>query len=285
MNKERFSRREWFLVLAVVMMIEYWVISVSYDFADDQALINYVSFGATLASLLLAIVAIIYGFIQSDSSSRASSVIREQADELKDATEGLSSSILLIEAHLQKVAMVTDKLDGVDVSINGSIEKLSRLEDKVGELHLSQSEALKEFLQKKDKPSVAQGVQGGVTGTFTAEQIFKIILRQTSYPADLLGYALNKYVENGDSLKYFDFYEKYYKISLPNDAVGSSNVFFNCTPILKVIGAIDYDAVGNVPLTVSESFKSLLQSFAEKTRKETAERVSVGVSAIDKVSV
>lgn len=106
-DEKQFTRREWLLVIALLLMIEYWIISSSYTFAGEQLVLNYISFAGTISSILLAVLAIIYGFYQSSSQQQASSQILSQVENLRSVSDRLQQSPIKLEEQLDRISGIT----------------------------------------------------------------------------------------------------------------------------------------------------------------------------------
>lgn len=281
-DKEKFSRREWFFSIALIMMIEYWIISISYRFVDYQQVVNFISFGASIASILLAVVAIIHGFIQSDSSSKTSAKLHSQADEIKESTNTLNTSTKIIENHIEKVTTITARLDSLDTNIRNSIDKVTGLQSTVDGMHQDYKEFLRAAAQKEShNPAASPSKNESIDKT----ELMRVILRATSYEADLLGYALYKYSESGESLSLMEFYDKYYAVASEDISrkIVFLNLTFNLCNVLRSVNGLQYNS-SSEPLIVTDSLKSLLPSYAQKTKESTIDTIVEGVRRIDEAA-
>ena len=117
-NSEAFSRREWLMLFALVLMIEAGVLNAGYVFKTQQDVINYVSFAATIASLLLAVIAIIYGYFQSDGQQKAAAAIGGQVEsmqamqaELRNSSSGIGNQISEMAITANALQKLTESLE------------------------------------------------------------------------------------------------------------------------------------------------------------------------------
>lgn len=190
MGDKKFSRREWLFTVAVLLMAEYWLLSVSYEFAGWQEVVNFISFAAAIASILLAVIAIIYGFIQSDSNSKTTGMLREQTESLKLHTKNLSESSESITKHLGAISSVTARLDVLDDNIRASVEKMAGVERTVEGMHASNKELMESVRTKRAEAEPAIDSSGD---NISHRDLIEVIFTSSSYELDALGYALYKY--------------------------------------------------------------------------------------------
>lgn len=280
-DKEKFSRREWFFAIALIMMIEYWIVSISYRFVDYQQVVNFISFGASIASILLAIVAIIHGFIQSDSGTKTSAKLQNQADEIKESTGTLNTSTKAIESHIKKVVAVTERLDNLDLNIKDSINKVSGLQSTVDSMHTDYRELLRAATQKENNtPNTKEQSESNITSI----DIIKTILSRCSFDADLLGYALYKYSESGKQMSLIDFHNNYYAVAADETRqLAYLNLSINLCAILRSVNAIEYSSLGG-QLVISETLKSALPDITADAKESSHEKISKGIKLIDEAA-
>ena len=193
------TRREWLLVMAVLMMTEYWIVTSSYEYKSSELLISYVSFAATIASILLAIIAIIYSFVQADAQQSASAMIVSQIDSLRSVSEKLSDSGGQITDQILRITDTATKLEQLEGSLDSANQKLQGIEGHITGLQVSQQQvftALNALTQKSDssldKPTV--NLNDGYTLAYRLYQ-------SSSFDADLFGYFLSRYLKSRDSIK------------------------------------------------------------------------------------
>jgi len=277
MEDKKFSRREWFLTIALVMMTEYWFVSLSYNFVDSQQVVNFISFGAAIASILLAIVAIIHGFIQSDSSSKTSATLQNQAESIKETTVELARSSESISEHLTTVSTITSRLDDVNTNILDSIEKLKEIQDSVEDINRNNQNLINTLTQKR---SETPPIKTTTNDHISFEKIIEIIFTKSSYELDLVGYALHKYSESQKTISTHDFIDEYLGAIDPQKKVDYMSAFFNIDRLLIGINAIKYNSLSD-KLIITENFKAILPSIADVTKQESGKKVAEGVKALD----
>lgn len=123
----------WYIIGILTMII---ISLLSFRYAPDIALANYVSFAATIASLILATLAIIQGFISSNSFSQtvqnlnnSSSKIIDNSDKLSEIVSNLDNKFneipILIKGLEEKVITSNKTSNPVETS-NSPTPKLSK---------------------------------------------------------------------------------------------------------------------------------------------------------------
>ncbi len=259
------------------MMIEYWLISLSHKFVDSQQVINFISFGAAISSILLAIVAIIHSFIQSDSSAKTSGMMREQAQELKTSTIELSSTSNSIASQLTAISSITNRLDDLDSTIRESAEKIASVQKSVDGIHRSNQELFSAMEQKKAETSPIVETTGN---SITHNEILTIFFKKSSYDLDLLGYTLYKYSISSIPLTKWQFLENHYGMIEKSRKSTLMNIYFSVQRTLLAINAIQYSQ-GDEILIINESLKKMLPDLAIFVKKSAEEKIIKGVKAID----
>lgn len=74
----------WILILALVI-----IMLLTTKLGDNSDVISYVGFGGTIASILLAIVALIYSFFQTAASGNTTAVLQDSAKRIEDVSKKL----------------------------------------------------------------------------------------------------------------------------------------------------------------------------------------------------
>ncbi|HCH0556504.1 TPA: hypothetical protein NKO30_006636 [Pseudomonas aeruginosa] len=191
-KNKKLSLREWIFVIAIISMVEYWVITASFRFKDDSTVINFVSFAATLASLLLAVIAIIFSFLQSDAQQNSTATLLGQIESLRNVASSLRISEENIVTQTVAIGNATKQIQNLESAIRLSHEKIVDIESHVtdirGNQHALRDELSNLTLEKNDHP---QQEGSGDTKTIA----FKIF-RRSSYEADFLGYCIALYVNS-----------------------------------------------------------------------------------------
>ncbi|WP_197432220.1 hypothetical protein [Ectopseudomonas composti] len=277
MSGKEFSRREWLFAVAVLMMAEYWLISVSYTFVGWQEVVNFISFAAAIASILLAVIAIIYGFIQSESGAKTSGMLKEQAEDLRKYIPELSSSSSSISKQLEKISSIASRLDDLDTNMRSSIDIAKGMQDHVKDMSKASRAMLDALAEKKQGTESASVIKDGMV---SVSELLDVIFRRSTYHLDLLSYALMKYSESNENLSVFEFLDKYYSVIEPDNPSIPLHSLHSVLPILKMVKAVDYKGFKD-SFVVKDKLREALPVFVEEVLNSTADTVVEGVRRID----
>lgn len=109
----------WLMLIVILMTVEGFVFYVSFENSNSGSALGYVSFAGTITSIILAVLAIIYGFVQSGSQDRKSEAISEQMGMIKEVVDSLKKSGNSLGSDVAKLEQLTIKIDDLkDSSIN-----------------------------------------------------------------------------------------------------------------------------------------------------------------------
>ena len=277
-NNSKFSRREWLFVITVLMMIEYWLISISYEFVGWQEVVNFISFAAAIASILLAVIAIIYGFIQSDSNSKTTGVLREQAESLRSHTQSLSESSNSITKQLDIITSITDKLDSLDENIHASAQRLAGVEKTVEGMNASNKEFMDAIQAKR---AGTEPVIKSSGDSISHEDLLVTIFKNTSHDLDILAYSLYKYYLSKKAITLMEFGNTFDEI-LEEGNGGGRDVFYSVEAILRTIGFFSSTNVDDI-LIINEKFENILQDCAESAEKSRIKALRVLIKRADEI--
>jgi len=237
------------ILIAIFLMLEAWILNASYAFRGDQDVINYISFASTIASLLLAVLAIIYGFVQADGQQKSASSMETQLNSMRGAQASLSETAVSLRNHLSAIASTTSVLQSISESIESNNAKLVTLEGGLTSLQQSQApyfakrvreDQVEMTTKQEERGAIRTAVKSADHAVWAAEQI----LTKSTYQADLLGYALFKAYEAAgkNSIDLFQFLEKFYGHPLKNDTYRKSSLVetvsigYQLTQALAAIG-------------------------------------------------
>ncbi|MEJ7580617.1 hypothetical protein WKI22_08775 [Acinetobacter baumannii] len=81
-EKSKFTPREWILSIIIMLIIEAFIFWVSFQFAGNSSALGYVSFAGTLISIILAVLAIGYTYVESQQQKNSSATFATQLDSL-----------------------------------------------------------------------------------------------------------------------------------------------------------------------------------------------------------
>ncbi len=81
-EETKFSTREWILSIIIMLIIEAFIFWVAFQFAGNSSALGYVSFAGTLISIILAVLAIGYTYVESQQQKNSSATFATQLDSL-----------------------------------------------------------------------------------------------------------------------------------------------------------------------------------------------------------
>lgn len=128
---KNFSRREWLMLIVILLMLEAGALVASHAFMSNQDVINYISFASTIASLLLAVLAIVYGFYQSESQKRVGDGIEVHLLKITNATDKMSAVSQELMENSKGVAVLALSLPALNEVISTTHQSILRLDDNV----------------------------------------------------------------------------------------------------------------------------------------------------------
>ena len=128
----KFSTREWWLLIFILILIQFVVQWFSYQYSGSSNALGYISFAGTLVSIILGLVAIIYSFVQSISHTSTVAEIKDQVERLILAGVDITKSKDDLHASAFELSKIADDLaskvtenTSATKEIVGSVSKLS----------------------------------------------------------------------------------------------------------------------------------------------------------------
>ncbi len=188
---KNFSRREWLMLIVILLMLEAAALIASHSFMSNQDVINYISFASTIASLLLAVLAIVYGFYQSESQKRVGDGVEGHLNSIRVATEIMTQASKDLNGHAQSIGSLEKSLGGLDDSIGSTKLMLGQLDESlrtisqeqgrvtamVSEMHGNQSSRSETAVLKGDLYDAAKILLfnwPSVVGTYAAVALYAV---------------------------------------------------------------------------------------------------------------
>lgn len=102
--------REWLYIIFIVVLLQFIIQVAAWLYGGNSGALNYISFAGTIVSIILAVLAIVYSFVQSISQQSSSEKISSQVEKLIGVTnnievskEGLSDTIRSLSSMAQKI--------------------------------------------------------------------------------------------------------------------------------------------------------------------------------------
>lgn len=282
---DKIAVREWILIIALLMLIEYLISSNSYTFRDDQTLLNYISFSSTIASILLAVIAIIYGFLQSDSNSKANNKLLDSLDEFKKVHNKILKNSEKSEKQLDRLSSITNILESLNNSMDQSSSKIALMENKIFEMHES-SKIVKDEIIKisniKNNSMTDKEDESSIT-------IARIMLRRSTIYADFIAYALNIVNSKKEIITIAEFGNKYL-VPIKNHVTDEDKSIFDdkiviaCVfTILNMLKAAKLISINEEDnhIIISRDLSKELPIFSEEIRKGDIPLVKLVINTID----
>lgn len=147
-KKQKFSTREWCLVIAILSLVQFFIHWVSYQFGGSPNALGYISFAGTLVSIMLGLIAIIYSFVQSISQNTSVIEIRDQVERLIIAGNEIAESGRIIHSASQEVnELVGDLASKVTENTSTTKEVFGSFNKLTSELNMSSTRYGKEVGQ------------------------------------------------------------------------------------------------------------------------------------------
>jgi hypothetical protein len=246
----RFSRREWLMAVALVAVIEAWVLNVSYAFQTEQAVISYVSFAATIASLLLAVLAIIYGFYQSDGQQKSAAAIAGQVGAMRSVQAELNDTSREISGQLAGMSRTAGELQKLSAALEATHEALGNIQGGISGLREEQR-AMHDVVVSAQAKSreVAQSPDPVSARQVDVGALVFALFRATSHQADLFGVALYELAKRGETAPTVpEFINRHYAIPLSAQPAQGT---------LK-LDQFQWYLVGSLVLSVARALKLLI---------------------------
>lgn len=103
--------REWFYIIFIVILIQFIVQAAAWLYSGNSGALGYISFAGTVVSIILAVLAIMYSFVQSSSQQQSSSTISSQVDKLMDVVDKIDLSKQSLTDTLSHLNSVSEKID------------------------------------------------------------------------------------------------------------------------------------------------------------------------------
>jgi hypothetical protein len=144
--------REWLYIIFIVILLQFIVQASAWIYGGNSGALGYISFAGTIVSIILAILAIVYSYVQSISQQSSSEKISNQVDKLIGITDkidlskqGLSETIVNLNNISSKIDKTIDHQGVINEKVDGLAENLSRVNlNKIDEL-FSHATKSKEF--------------------------------------------------------------------------------------------------------------------------------------------
>lgn len=126
------NQKEWKLLIAITILLEFIFLQFIYTGSDNKDLVNLFSFGATLISIILALIAIFYSFLQTEAQKEDARFLAAQLSSLANVTDKLANSSDEVNSSIVEMKLFVDSLDKISDEVSKSREEIAKLDSKLG---------------------------------------------------------------------------------------------------------------------------------------------------------
>lgn len=288
--------REWLLIIAILQLGEYQLFSSSYMFKDDQTLLNYISFASTITSLILAVIAIIYGFVQNSSSNETNARIIERIDQFKSIADEISNTTSKSEVQVDKLNTISELLYDINNSMRESTDKIVSVEEKISSIDKNNNKItediskliIKEAALSDDKKSKQSKTKLSVD---EINDLLRTVFRRSTTSNDVFACILQKHIQSNQKLAFGDMVSKY-MIPISNAGVAEyfeyKSFFWSAYTTLKILE--NYELIDgftskdpDATIEFSEQFKRQIYILADEVRRIKIDPIQKIINIIDSV--
>ncbi|MPQ76950.1 hypothetical protein [Hydrogenovibrio sp. JE_KL2] len=256
--KQPWDATKWWMLIAILMIIEGFVFYAALENSNSLSALGYVSFAGTITSIILAVLAIIYGFVQSGSHERKSEFVSEQMGRVKEVVDELRASKSALGGDLTSLSNLAQKIETLTESFDFHSQKTSH--------HLEKLEKLNSNTQNSLQTLFLSNEEGGNNSSklhrFKNEYLLAL-MEQNPYVLKVvmgLFFAGVKKIGAGDAYRliakhFWDTVDKEKKVGINFDEFDSYyyGTFDLMLMILKDIGGLEINA-GLIELSDNSTF-------------------------------
>jgi hypothetical protein len=127
--------REWLFLIFIVILVQFIIQASAWLYSGNSGASSYVSFAGTIVSIILAVLAIVYSFVQTVTQQNAVNIIGREVDRLSGVSKSISDNEEKIKGTVSSLGEVSKKIDKsisnqetitkkVD-GISGAVEKMA----------------------------------------------------------------------------------------------------------------------------------------------------------------
>lgn len=122
-ENKKFSTREWWMLILLIVLIQWLIHFWATEALSSSAMVNYVSFAGTLASTILAVLAIIYSFVQSASQQTTAETISREVHRLQSIVSNVNESTCKVNESLEKLPQIIEQLEHIPSTVSETINQ------------------------------------------------------------------------------------------------------------------------------------------------------------------
>lgn len=187
-NKEESCLTKVHFTYIVIILVAIIVVLLTVQWGGISNLASYLNFALGVASLLLAVIAIVYAFFANNAFTQtvakldsAATIIKEETGDLEKAVQGMQTQLVEIPNALN---VLKDQVAKTQDSFNSAASKLdsatTTIKDQTGSLEIAVSGLQSQI---KEIPVALRGLEGQVTKTHAlVEQASKQPKIETALP-------------------------------------------------------------------------------------------------------
>lgn len=132
MDSNKFSKREWLLVILLIMIVQFIVQCIAFLYAGSGSALNYISISGTIVSIVLALLAIIYSYFQSASQVNTSASLNTQIEKLISIVDKVKESKDDFSDELKNLENIREKIESsisIQLSSHSKVSEISETLD------------------------------------------------------------------------------------------------------------------------------------------------------------
>ena len=133
----------WYIIAILVAIIIFLIVN---NFGNNIELVGYVSFAATIASIFLAVISIIYAFYSNSQLSQT-------LGKLDNSSQSLEKTSLSLDSSSQKVSNISEQLSSEIQKLTETINSIPKSIESMGE----KVDKMSLFFQKTPNPTKNYG--------------------------------------------------------------------------------------------------------------------------------
>lgn len=138
-GKQPWDRTKWLLLIAILMIIEGFVFYAAMENSNSISALGYISFAGTITSIILAVLAIIYGFVQNGTQDRKSELIAQQMGRVREVVDDLKKSKTDLGDEVEKLESISSGIDRLLLSHNDISSSVSEIKDSLSFVSIAPS--------------------------------------------------------------------------------------------------------------------------------------------------
>jgi hypothetical protein len=142
-TKKPFGKREWLFLIALIALAQLVVHMIAWRYASNDHALGYVSFAGTIIGIILAVIAIIYGFVQTTEQSNASSTIASQISSLYRVEEAFQKSAGVLTNQLEQLGEISSGITQAVATTEQSRKEIGQVREGV--------QAIKQFMESSKR--------------------------------------------------------------------------------------------------------------------------------------